>query len=382
MIDYKQVKYSAYVLDEALLRKNLEIIRHVQAEASVDIILAFKGFSMWSAFPMVREYAKGATASSLFEARLCFEEMKTKAHAYSAAYNPHEFDEMMKYSSHITFNSVNQYLTYKDKVNDFNKSKKKISCGIRVNPEYSEVETDLYNPCAPGSRLGATIENFPNGLPEGVEGLHFHALCESSSYELEKVLASFEAIFGDFIPKIKWLNVGGGHLMTRKDYNIPHLIKVLKTFKAKHPHLKIIMEPGSAFAWQTGVLVANVLDMVENKGVKTLMLDVSFTAHMPDCLEMPYRPKITGASDPVEGRPTYRIGGTSCLSGDYMENYSFEKEVQVGDQIIFEDMMHYTIVKTTMFNGVRHPDICIWRENNTLDIVKSFDYSDYRNRMS
>jgi carboxynorspermidine decarboxylase len=379
MIDYAQIKRSAYVLDEKLLEKNLEIIRRVQVEADVDIILAFKGFAMWSAFPMVRKYAKGATASSLHEARLCFEEMKSKAHTYTAAYNPDEFEEIMTYSKHICFNSVNQYLRYKDQVKAH---KNHISCGIRVNPEYSEVETDLYNPCAPGSRLGATIENFPDGLPEGVEGLHFHALCESSSYELEKVLVSFENIFGDFIPKIKWLNVGGGHLMTRKDYDVAHLIQVLKTFKAKHPHLHIIMEPGSAFAWQTGVLVSNVLDVVENKGIKTIMLDVSFTAHMPDCLEMPYRPKIVGASDPVEGKPTYRIGGTSCLSGDYMENYSFEKGVQIGDQLIFEDMIHYTIVKTTMFNGVRHPDICIWRKDNTLDIVKRFEYEDYKGRMS
>jgi carboxynorspermidine decarboxylase len=379
MIDFKQIKQSAYVLEEALLRKNLEVIARVQREAGVDIILAFKGFSMWSAFPMVRQYAKGATASSLFEAQLCYKEMKKKAHTYSAAYNPDEFEEIMKYSSHITFNSVNQYFTYKEKVKN---SKNKISCGIRINPEYSEVETALYNPCAPGSRLGATIENFPNGLPEGVEGLHFHALCESTSYELEKVLDNFEAIFGDFLPKLKWVNMGGGHLMTRKDYDVAHLITVLKNFKAKHPHLKIVLEPGSAFAWQTGVLVSNVLDIVENKGIKTMMLDVSFTAHMPDCLEMPYRPKITGATDPVEGNPTYRIGGTSCLSGDYMENYSFEKEVKIGDQIIFEDMIHYTLVKTTMFNGVRHPDICIWRENNTLDVVKKFTYKDYRNRMS
>jgi carboxynorspermidine decarboxylase len=379
MIDFSQIKRSAYVLDEKLLRKNLEIIQRVQQEAGVEIILAFKGFAMWSTFPLLREYIKGATASSLHEARLCYEEMKSKAHTYSAAYNPDEFEEMMSYSQHITFNSVSQYFRYKEKVHSYSEE---ISCGIRVNPEYSEVETALYNPCAPGSRLGATRENFPDGLPEGVEGLHFHALCESSSYELEKVLLSFEQIFGDFIPQIKWLNVGGGHLMTRKDYDVTHLIQVLKNFKVKHPHLEIIMEPGSAFAWQTGVLVSNVLDIVENKSIKTLMLDVSFTAHMPDCLEMPYRPKITGASDEIADRPTYRIGGTSCLSGDYMENYSFEKEVQIGDQVIFEDMIHYTLVKTTMFNGVRHPDICIWREDNTLDIVKRFEYEDYRNRMS
>jgi carboxynorspermidine decarboxylase len=379
MIDFSQIKQSAYILDEALLRKNLAVIARVQREANVDIILAFKGFSMWSAFDLVRQYAKGATASSLFEAKLCFEEMKTKAHTYCAAYQPSEFEEIMEYSSHLTFNSVNQYLRYSEKVKQ---SGQKVSCGIRVNPEYSEVETDLYNPCAPGSRLGATIENFKDGLPEGVEGLHFHALCESSSYELEKVIASFENLFGHFLPHIKWVNFGGGHLMTRKDYDVAHLISVLQKFKAKYPHLHVILEPGSAFAWQTGVLVANVLDIVENKGIKTLMLDVSFTAHMPDCLEMPYRPKITGATDPTVGKPTYRIGGTSCLSGDYMEVYSFEEAVEIGDQIIFEDMIHYTMVKTTMFNGVRHPDIAIWRENNTLDIVRKFGYEDFKQRLS
>jgi carboxynorspermidine decarboxylase len=379
MIDFSTINAPAYILDESLLRKNLELIDTVQKAADVEVIVAFKGFAMWSAFPLVRQYLKGATASSLYEARLCYEEMKTGAHTYAAAYVPRDFEEIMKYSSHITFNSVNQYLTYKEKVTNY---QKKISCGIRVNPEYSEVATDLYNPCTPGSRLGAAVENFANGLPEGVEGLHFHALCESSSYELEKVLVNFERLFGHFLPQIKWVNMGGGHLMTRKGYDINHLISVLKNFKSKYPHLKIILEPGSAIAWQTGVLTSTVLDIVDNKGVKTLMLDTSFTAHMPDCLEMPYRPKITGASDPIEGQPTYRIGGTSCLSGDYMEFYSFEKEVQIGNTLIFEDMIHYTMVKTTMFNGVNHPDIVIWKEDQTAQVVRRFDYEDYKKRLS
>jgi carboxynorspermidine decarboxylase len=361
------------------LRKNLELIDRVQQAAGVDVIVAFKGFAMWSAFPLVRQYLKGATASSLYEARLCYEEMKTGAHTYAAAYVPSDFDEIMKYSSHITFNSVNQYLTYKEKIKNYDK---KISCGIRVNPEYSEVETDLYNPCTPGSRLGAAVENFVDGLPDGVEGLHFHALCESDSFLLEKVLANFERLFGHFLPQIKWVNMGGGHLMTRKDYDVEHLISVLKNFKAKHPHLHIILEPGSAIAWQTGDLTSTVLDIIDNKGVKTLMLDTSFTAHMPDCLEMPYRPKITGATDPVEGKPTYRIGGTSCLSGDYMDDYSFDKAVEIGDILIFQDMIHYTMVKTTMFNGVNHPDIVIWREDNTAEVVRRFGYEDYKGRLS
>jgi carboxynorspermidine decarboxylase len=366
-------------LDEGKLRKNLELMKYVQDEAGINIIVAFKGFSMWSVFPMLRQYLKGATASSLNEARLCYEEMGSGAHTYMAAYIPREFEEVLGYSSHVTFNSVQQYERFKDQIAAF---PRKISPGIRVNPEYSEVLTDLYNPCAPGSRLGTTVENFNGQLPEGVEGLHFHALCESTSYELEKVLVSFEKLFGQWLPQLKWINMGGGHLMTKKGYDVEHLIQVLKAFKSRYPNLKVTLEPGSAVAWQTGDLTSTVLDIVDNKGVKTIMLDVSFTAHMPDCLEMPYRPTITGASDPIEGLPTYRIGGMSCLSGDYMAEYSFEKEVEIGDMMIFEDMMHYTIVKTTMFNGIGHPDISIMQEDGTPRVVRRFGYEDYKGRMS
>ena len=376
---YTEIAAPAYILEEALLRKNLELMARVQREADVEIILAFKGFAMWSAFPLVRKYLSGATASSLLEARLCFEEMKTKAHTYAAAFRPTEFESIMRYSSHITFNSIAQYVRYRDQVANYEEP---ISCGIRVNPEYSEVETDLYNPCTPGSRLGASAEHFADGCPEGLEGLHFHALCESSSFELEKVLQNFERLFGHLLGSLKWVNMGGGHLMTRQGYDVAHLIQVLRNFKSKYPHLEVILEPGSAVAWQTGVLTSTVLDIVENKGVNTLMMDTSFTAHMPDCLEMPYRPKISGATDPVEGKFLYRIGGTSCLSGDYMDFYAFDKPVQIGDVLVFEDMIHYTMVKTTMFNGVHHPDIVILRENGVAEVIRKFSYEDYKNRLS
>jgi carboxynorspermidine decarboxylase len=370
----------AFILDEALLLKNLELIKHVQKEAKVSIILAFKGYSMWSTFPMVRQYMAGATASSLNEARLCFEEMQTRAHTYSVAYTPSEFGKMMKYSSHITFNSLTQFKKYKDKVQ---KSGEPISMGIRVNPEYSPVETDLYNPAVPGSRLGEVVANFKGKWPEGADGLHWHTLCESTSYDLEKVLIALEERFGMFFPQLKWINCGGGHLMTRSDYDVPHLIEVLKRFKAKYPHLNIIMEPGSAVAWETGILTSTVLDIVHSGNIKTAILEVSFTAHMPDTLEMPYRPRVRGAhSDASKGKYQYRLGGVSCLSGDYMDAYGFDAPLKIGQQLIFEDMMHYTMVKTTTFNGVAHPDIAIQRLDGKMEIVKKFGYKDFKTRLS
>jgi carboxynorspermidine decarboxylase len=376
-IDEKKIPSPCYVLEEKLLIKNLSLIKQVAEDAGVEIILAFKGFAMWGAFPIVREYIKGATASSLNEAQLCFEEMKTKSHTYCVAIADDEIDEILQYSSHITFNSLSQFNKYKSKA-----IAKKISCGIRVNPEYSEVTTNLYNPCSPNSRLGMCIEHFTEKLPEGMEGLHFHALCENDSYTLEKTLAAFETKFSHLIKQAKWINMGGGHLMTKEGYDTKHLIKVLKSFKERYNNIHVILEPGSAFAWQTGSLFSKVLDIVENNGVKTAILDVSFTAHMPDCIEMPYRPKITGATDPVKGKPTYRIGGTSCLSGDFMHEYSFNNTLKEGDIIIFEDMIHYTMVKTSTFNGVKHPSIGIWTKENTFKVLKKFGYEDYKNRLS
>jgi carboxynorspermidine decarboxylase len=378
-LDYSKIPSPAFVLYEKLLRKNLELIDWVQKEAGIEIILAFKGFAMWSVFPLVRQYLKGATASSLNEARLCFEEMKTKAHVYSPVYLENEFEEMMGYSSSIVFNSFNQFHKFYPETR---KADHPISCGIRVNPEYSDVETDFYNPSAAGSRLGVGSDEFPDELPEGIEGIHFHVLCESDSYSLEKVLQNLEQKFGKHLHRVKWVNMGGGHLMTKEGYNHQHLIRLLQNFKEKY-NVQIILEPGSAIAWETGVLVSTVQDVVQHRGIKTAILDISFTAHMPDTLEMPYRPKIVGASDPTENsKHLYRLGGVSCLAGDFMEVYDFGKELKPGDQVIFKDMIHYTMVKTTMFNGVNHPAIAIWTEDDRLKIMREFHYEDFKGRLS
>ncbi len=364
-----------FVLDEQKLINNLEIIDRVQKEAGVEIILAFKGFSMWSAFPTVKKYVNGATASSLHEVLLCNEEMGVKSHAYCVAYASNEFAEIASKSSHITFNSLGQYERFVDDV------PKDVSIGLRVNPEWSDVETDLYNPSSPVSRLGITKEHLKE-LPERVEGLHFHVLCESTSFALENVLNALEERFGEYLSHIKWVNMGGGHLMTREGYDTSHLITLLKAFKAKH-EVDIILEPGSAFAWQTGDLHTTVLDVVENGGKKTAIFDGSFTCHMPDCLEMPYRPKLENGSE--EAKPNwhpYRLGGVSCLAGDFLEEYWFEKPLKIGDPIIFKDMIHYTMVKTSTFNGVKHPSIGIVRKNGSFDLVKEFEYSDFKSRLS
>jgi carboxynorspermidine decarboxylase len=366
-----------FVLNEKLLRANLHLIQSVKEQADVEIILAFKAFAMWKVFPIIREYIPFSTASSLSEARLAYEEMGSKAHTYAPVYKPEEFDAIAACSSHITFNSVAQYNQYANHCKS-----KSISCGLRINPEFSSVETDLYNPCAVGSRLGVSVANLGADLPQGIEGLHFHTLCESSSYDLEATLEVVEQKFGHFFSQIKWLNMGGGHLMTRKGYDTEHLVRLLKQFKSKYPHIQLILEPGSAFLWQTGVLVSTVLDVVENRGVATAMLDVSFACHMPDCLEMPYKPRIVGATDAVAEKPSYRMGGNSCLSGDYVGDWSFEKPLQIGDKIVFEDMIHYTMVKTTMFNGVSHPSIGMWTQQETFELFRSFTYQDYKQRMA
>jgi carboxyaminopropylagmatine decarboxylase len=390
-IDYSQLPTPAFVLDEALLRKNLGLIAGVQRDAGVEIILALKGFALWRVFPLVKKYLSGATASSLHEARLIFEEMGCKAHTYCVAYLPDEFDEIIRYSSHLTFNSVAQYERFRPQIEA---SGERISCGIRCNPEYSEVAVEMYNPAAPGSRLGEVAPAFDNGLPQGIEGLHFHTLCESTSFDLEKILAAFEAKFGHLIPQVKWVNMGGGHLMTRNGYDTKHLVALLKKFREKWG-VQVILEPGSAIAWETGGLVATVLDIHESHDVKTAIIDASFTCHMPDTLEMPYRPRIAppgppeGGEEAMETPPLrggrggqYRIGGVSCLAGDYMAEYYFDRELQVGDRLVFEDMIHYTMVKTTTFNGVRHPDICLWTEDGKLEVVRRFGYEDYKNRLS
>ena len=377
MIDFNQFPSPCYIMEEELLRRNPNLIKSVKDRAGVEIILAFKSFAMWRSFPIFREYIDHSTASSVYEARLALEEFGSKAHTYSPAYTEEDFPEIMRCSSHITFNSLTQYERFYQQA-----AQEGISCGIRVNPEYSEVETELYNPCAPGTRFGITSDLLPDVLPEGIEGFHCHAHCESSSYELEQTLVHLEKRFSHWFKYLKWLNLGGGHLMTRKDYDVEHLIGLLKGLKERYPHLQIILEPGSAFTWQTGVLTANVVDVVVSKGIKTAILNVSFTCHMPDCLEMPYQPTVRGAELGEEGPYVYRLGGNSCLSGDYMGYWSFDHELKIGERIVFEDMIHYTTVKTNMFNGIHHPAIALWTKEEKAEIYKQFSYEDYRDRMS
>lgn len=375
-----------YRIEERLLRNNLELIRRTADEAGVEFILAFKAFALWKTFFIFRDYIANTTASSPNEARLAFEEFGSKAHTYSPAYEDKDFDTIMRCSSHITFNSLQQFQHFYPRIVE---NGKLISCGLRINPQYSEIETTLYNPCAPGSRFGILAEQLPDQLPEGVEGFHCHNHCESSAAALVHTLEHIEARFGKWLPAIKWLNLGGGHLLTRKDYDVRLLIDTLKSFKARYPQLHLILEPGSAFAWQTGDLFASVVDIVENDGIKTAILNVSFTCHMPDCLEMPYWPAIRGAEtlEPPQaaGREreplVYRLGGNSCLSGDFMGYWRFEQPLQIGDTIRFSDMIHYTTVKTNMFNGIPHPSLVLLRENGEEELLRRFGYEDYRDRM-
>lgn len=386
---YSGIPTPCYVMEEEKLRKNLSLIQSVARRANVEIILAFKAFALWKAFPIFREYIHHTTASSLYEAMLAYHEFGSKAHTYSPAYTEEDFPSILECSSHITFNSFSQLEKYFSLVREFNKSHEPVSCGIRVNPEYSEVEVELYNPCAPGSRFGIRSVEMPDVLPQGIEGFHCHCHCESSSYELERTLVHLEEKFSKWFPQLKWLNLGGGHLMTRSDYDVDHLVKLLNGLHERYPNLRIILEPGSAFAWQTGPLVANVVDVVSSSGIRTAVLNVSFTCHMPDCLEMPYQPKVRGAEtlepDAVKTASpeehVYRLGGNSCLSGDYMGSWKFDHELQVGEQIIMEDMIHYTTVKTTMFNGISHPSIGILHTDGTFELYRKFTYEDYKNRM-
>ena len=374
--DFDSIPSPAFILEEDKLIKNLELLSHVMKEADVSIILALKGYALWKSFPRIRKYLHGATASSLNEVRLCNEYMGTKAHTYAPAYAPLQIQEIAEQSSHITFNSLSQFEQYKTIC-----KKHDVRMALRVNPGYSDIATEMYNPCSPNSRLGIPAEELANGLPDGITGLHFHALCESNSYSLEKVLQSFEEKFGHLFSRISWINMGGGHLITSEGYNVDHLISLLKSFKLKH-NVDIILEPGGAVAWQTGVLKAHVLDIVSYGSTQTAILDVSFAAHMPDTLEMPYRPTVTGAEKEFkEGFIPYRLGGQTCLAGDFLDSYYFPSELHVGDTLIFEDMMHYTMVKTTMFNGVHHPTIYIIHSNGRHECVREFGYEDYKRRL-
>ena len=379
---FENISHPMYVVEEARLRNNLRLIAQVASEADVEIILAFKAFALWKTFPIFREYISATTASSLFEARLAKEEFGAPAHTYSPAYTDDEIDQIVACSSHLTFNSLSQYARY------YNKVKGRASIGLRVNPEYSEVGTDLYNPCAPGTRFGVNADDLPAQLPEGIEGFHCHCHCESGADVFERTLVHIEDKFSKWFNQLKWLNLGGGHLMTRKGYDVQLLIRILKGLHQRYPWLKIILEPGSAFAWETGPLVSQVADIVEDHGIRTAILNVSFTCHMPDCLEMPYHPAVRGAETVEDSSCVdlhtphlYRLGGNSCLSGDFMGFWKFDHELEVGENVIFEDMLHYTTVKTNMFNGISHPAIALARLDGNLEILRAYCYEDYKKRM-
>lgn len=380
MMNYQQIKTPTYVLEEDLLRRNLSIINKVARDAGVEIILAFKAYALWKTFPIFREYISATTASSLHEARLAFEEFGAPAHTYSPAYTDYEIDEIARYSSHLTFNSLSQFERYAPSLREKGWGGE---FGLRINPEYSEVETMLYNPCAPGTRFGVTADKLPEQLPADIEGFHCHCHCESGPDVLERTLVHIEEKFARWFPQLKWINFGGGHLMTRRDYDVELLIRLMREFRMRYPWLEVILEPGSAFAWQTGPLVAQVVDVVEDKGIRTAILNVSFTCHMPDCLEMPYHPTVTGAAivEQHTGENVYRLGGNSCLSGDFMGAWQFENPLHVGDEIVFEDMLHYTTVKTNMFNGITHPAIAIRHLDGQLEMLRIYTFDDYLNRM-
>ena len=378
-----QIATPYYIVYEDRLRRNIELIKSVMDHAGVKIIMAFKANALWKTFPIFKEYGICSTASSVNEMQLAVDELHCKAHTYCPVYTDATIGKFISGSSHITFNSVEQAVKYMPliKLHNRNNGSDTISCGLRINPMCSVVDTGIYDPCAPGSRFGVTSDQL-GALPEGIEGFHFHALCESTSYDLATVLQSVETKFGKYFPQLKWINMGGGHLMTREGYDVKHLIKLLQAFKSRNPNLEVILEPGSAFCWCTGDLEATVVDVVENSGIKTAIVDVSFACHMPDCLEMPYQPTITQALPHVDKAfPTYRIGGNSCLSGDFIGEWSFEHKLAPGDRLTFEDMNHYTTVKTNMFNGIQHPSIVLKHTDGSVSKLREFTYQDYKSRM-
>ncbi len=366
--------------------RNLSLIGDVAKRSGAEVILSFKAFALWRVFSLLRNLSFHSSASGAYEAQLACEELGCLAHTYSPAFSERDFPTVLRCSECVTFNSLAQFHRFFPLVRQ---SPRHVSCGLRINPEYSEISTELYNPCAPGSRFGVLAEGLPSTLPQGIEGFLCHCHCESSAAALQRTLQHVEERFANFFPQIQWLNLGGGHLMTREDYDVELLVNTILHLRQRYPWLRIVLEPGSAFAWRTGQLVASVIDVVENRGIRTAILDVSFTCHMPDCLEMPYQPEVRGAEtlpqDYCKTHPNeeyvYRLGGNSCLSGDFMGCWRFPKDLCVGDCITFEDMIHYTTVKTTMFNGVPHPAILMLHTNGEVETLRQFSYDDYKHRM-
>ncbi|PKM50715.1 MAG: carboxynorspermidine decarboxylase [Firmicutes bacterium HGW-Firmicutes-7] len=375
--NYNSVPTPCYVVDRDLIKSNLKVLDQVQKETDCKILLALKGFSMFSLFPQIGQVLAGITSSSLFEARLGYEEMGKEVHIYSPAYQEKEFDEIMTYCDHIVFNSFPQYQKFKDKIK--NNSNKNIECGIRINPEYSEIKTAIYDPCYENSRLGVTLAQFKEDELEGIHGIHFHTMCEQNSDTLARTIEVVEEKFGKYFHQMKWINFGGGHHITRSDYELDTLINTIKHIKSKY-NVQVYLEPGEAIALNTGFLVASVLDIITNN-MNLAILDTSAACHMPDVIEMPYRPEIIGAKKPGEHQYTYRLGGMTCLAGDIIGDYSFEEPLKIGDKLIFCDMAHYTMVKNNMFNGVNLPSIAI-SDADGVQVIREFNFEDYRNRLS
>ncbi|MFH1248984.1 MAG: carboxynorspermidine decarboxylase [archaeon] len=371
----RKVKTPSYILDERLLENNLHILDSVQKRTGCSILLALKGYAMWSTFPQVKKYLKGICASGLNEARLGYEKFGKEVHVFSPAYKEEEFKEIIRYADYIIFNSFSQWEKFKKII------PKKIKCGLRVNPEYSEIKVKLYNPCAKNSRLGIMLKEFKGKDLTGITGLHFHAMCEQNSDTLERVIRVYEKKFGKYIKKMQWVNFGGGHHITRKDYDVNRLVKIINSFRKKYNNINVYLEPGEAVALNSGILVASVLDIVNN-GMDIAILDTSAEAHMPDVIAMPYRPNVVGANIPNKKKYTYRLAGNTCLAGDVIGDYSFSKPLKVGDKLIFLDMAIYSMVKNTTFNGINLPSIAIFTKKKKLKVIKEFGYKDYMERLS
>ncbi|MDP8298316.1 MAG: carboxynorspermidine decarboxylase [Candidatus Tantalella remota] len=375
-ISEKIIKTPCYVVDESLLKQNLEILSDVQKKTGVTILLALKGFAMFSTFPVIREYLSGTSASSLDEARLGAEEFGGEVHICAPGYTGDEFGDILKYSSHVIFNSFSQWQRYKNRA-----LAALVKCGLRINPEHSEVKVPLYDPCRPGSRLGLRMDEFKEQDLSGISGLHFHTLCELNSDSLQRTLVAVEKKFANILHKMEWVNFGGGHHITREDYDVDRLCRLINEFKEKYG-VKVYLEPGEAIALGTGVLVATVIDIVTNDG-NIAILDTSAAAHMPDVLEMPYRPEVTGAGRPSEHAYTYKLAGQTCLAGDEIGEYSFPEPLEIGSRVVFEDMAHYTMVKNNTFNGIRLPSIALYDpDKDDFRVIREFSYEDYRNRLS
>ena len=376
-IDISSLPTPSYLVDQRLLIKNLELLSSVKERTGCKILLAQKAFSMFSVYPLIAKYLDGVTSSGVMEARLGYEEMGKEVHTYAPAFADHEMDDVIRYSDHIVFNSFHQWNKFKDKVKN---SGKQIECGLRLNPKYSEIDTDIYNPCFTGSRLGITPEQFQPDQLDGIDGLHFHTMCEQNSDTLERTLKVVDDTFGSYIKQMKWLNFGGGHHITRSDYDIETLIRCIQ-FAQDTYGVQVYLEPGEAVALNTRYLVSTVLDTIEN-GMHLAILDTSAACHMPDVLEMPYRPHIIGAGLPNEKMYTYRLGGPNCLAGDIIGDYSFDAPLKEGDKLIFCDMAHYTMVKNNTFNGMNLPSIALYSQENGLQIIKQFGYEDFKSRLS